>query len=160
MLENWQYLWSRCSNAFHLLLISTICAQLSLENKRWPQDIFIKNKLNSSRVIKRCTRFWTQVRILILHLSFMNHCFTLCFNQLQYLHFLSSGRVVNVISSFSYVIFITSICEITYVPRGFRSDDSRMICCQLTPTLYHCATEEYGHVLSFVYIYIYCVIYG
>ena len=29
-----------------------------------------------------------QVRILILHLSFMHHIFTLCFNQLQHLHFL------------------------------------------------------------------------
>ena len=47
-------------------------------------------------------------------------------------------------SSFSNVTFLTSIWEITYVPREFGTDDSGMICCQLTLTLYHCATEDYG----------------
>ena len=31
-------------------------------------------------------------------------------------------------SSFSYVTFVTSICEITYVPRGFRTDDPNQKC--------------------------------
>ena len=44
--------------------------------------------MHSSLVVKRCTRFWPQVLILILHLSCMHHIFTLHFNQLQYLHFL------------------------------------------------------------------------
>ena len=118
MLENCQYHWSRCSNAFHLLLISTIWAQLSLENQCWPLDILIE---------KNCTpavHSFTQVRILILHLSFINHFFTLCFNQLQYLHFLCYQVMLWMLfSSFSYVTFVTSICEITYILRGFRTDD-------------------------------------
>ena len=64
-------------------------------------------------------------------------------------HFVMLWMLFN---SFSYVTFLTSICEITYVLRWFRTDDSGMICCKLTPTLYHCATEDHGHVLLFFYI--------
>ena len=86
---------------------------------------------------------------------FYESFFTLCFNQLQYLHFLCHQILLWMFfSSFLYVTFFTSICEITYVPRGFRTDDSWMICYQLTPTLYHCATEDNGHVLLFVYLYL------
>ena len=46
---------------------------------------------------------------------------------------MSSDHVVNVIySSFLHVIFLTYICEITYVPRWSRTDDIWVICCLLT----------------------------
>ena len=52
---------------------------------------------------------------------------------------MSSYHVVNLLSSsFLFVTLLTSIYEITYVPRGFRTDDSVMIYFQLTSTLYHC----------------------
>ena len=53
--------------------IMTLLLSLSLENQLWALDIFILKRLHSSGVLKRCTRFRTQVRILILHLSFMNN---------------------------------------------------------------------------------------
>ena len=88
---------------------------------------------------------------MILHLSFMHLIFTLCFDQLQYLRFLCHQIMLGMFfSSFLHVTFLSSICEITYVRRWFRTDDSGVLCCLLTPTLYHCATEDYGHVLLFV----------
>ena len=111
--------------------------------------------MHSSSVVKRRSRFWTPVRILILHLSFMPHIFTFCFNQLQYLHFVCHQiSLWMLFSSFLHVTLLSSIYEITYVPRWFRTDDSGLICCQLTPTLYHCATEDYGHVVLLVYLYL------
>ena len=76
-------------------------------------------------------------------------------NQLLYLHFLCRIRscCVCYLAVF-HVTFLTPICETTYVPRWFRTDDSGMICCLLTPTLYHCATEDYGHALLFLYLYL------
>ena len=44
-------------------------------------------------------------------------------------------------SKFLHVTFLTSMCEITYVPRWYRTDDSGAMCCLLTPTLYYFATE-------------------
>ena len=99
---------------------------------------------------------WFQVRVLILHFSFMNHFSIFRFNQLQYLYsFMSSDHVLYVIQNFFNVTFLTSIIEFTYVPRWFRTDDRWIIfCCQLTPTLYHCATEDNGQELLFVYLYL------
>ena len=114
-------------------------------------DFYLK-KLHSSRVVKRCTRFWRQVRILILHLSFMNHFLTLCFNQLKYLHFLCHQVLLwRLSSSFSYAIF-SYLYLSNYLRSSLVSNWRRgMICCQLTPTLYHCATKDYGHILLFVF---------
>ena len=67
---------------------------------------------------------------------------------------MSSDHVLNVILQVFYGTFLTSICEITYVPRWFRTDDCGMICCQLTPTLYHFATEDRRRVLIFVCLYL------
>ena len=59
-----------------------------------------------------------------MHLSFLHHIFTLCFNQLQHLHFVCHQAMLWMLfSSFLYVTFLTSICEITYVPRGFWTND-------------------------------------
>ena len=111
--------------------------------------------MHSSLVIKRCTRFWTQVRILILNLSFMHHIFTVFLPIAAFTFLMSSGHVVN------YKQFF--ICHISYLylRNYFRSSRvsnwrSRLFCCQLTPTLYHCATEDYGHVvlLNFVYLFL------
>ena len=87
---------------------------------------YFKNMVHPSAiVIKRCTRFSKQVRIQILHLSLMHHIFTLCFYQLWYLHFLFHQDMLWILfSSFSYVTFLNSICEITYVPRRFRTGDA------------------------------------
>ena len=144
-------------NFYYMRSIITPFLPLSLENQPWPLDIFIKTKLHSSRVVKWCTRFWTQVRILILNFSFMNNFFTLCVNQLQYLYFLCHQIMLWMLfSSFLHVTFLTSVCEIIYV-NWFRKDDSGMICCQFTPTLYHCATEDCGQVLLFVYLYLHWI---
>ena len=161
-LKNCLNLGCRCSYSYHLFSMSTICTQLSplfFHCHQWINSghfrFLIKKKLHSSRVVKRCTRFWTKDRILIEHLSFMHHIFTLCFNQLQYLHFVCHQVMLWMLSSSSlHVTFFTSICAITYVSRGFRTDDSWMICFQLTLTLYHCATEDYGNVLLFAYLYL------
>ena len=120
--------------------------------------------MHSSLVMKRCTRFWTQVQILILHLSFIHHIFTLCFNQLQHLHFSCRQVMLWILfSSFSYVTFLNSICDRrfsylylwNYLRWSWVSNwRCGMICCQLTPALYHCATEDYGHTLLFVYLYL------
>ena len=64
--------------------------------------------MHTIRVVKRCTRFWTQVRIPILHLSFMHHIFTLCFNQLQYLHFLYHQIML-------WMLFRSFLCHISYL---------------------------------------------
>ena len=74
-------------NVYYVRSIITIILPLSPVNQQWPLYIFNIKKMHSSRVVKRLTRFWMQVWILILHLSFMPHIFTLCFNQFQYLHF-------------------------------------------------------------------------
>ena len=85
---------------------------------------------------------------------FSESIFTLGFYQLQYLYFLMSSEcVLNIIQKYFNVTFLTSICEITCVPRWFRTHDLG-ICCHLTPTLYHCATKNYGHVLLFVYLHL------
>ena len=142
-------------NVYYVRSIITIILSLSPVNQQWPPLIFNKKKLHYSRVVKRCTRFWTQVRILILHLSFMHRIFTLYFNQLQYLHFVCHQIMLWMIfSRFLHATFLTSICEISHVPRWSRTDDSWIIYCLLTTTLYHCATEDYGHVLLFVYLYL------
>ena len=59
-------------NVYYVLSIITITLPLSPANQLYP------NKLHSSRVVKRSTRSWTQIRILILHLSFLPHSFTNC----------------------------------------------------------------------------------
>ena len=68
--------------------------------------------------------------------------------------FTSSDHVLNGIYQFLYVTFLNSICKITYVPRWIRTYESGMIFCQLPPTLHHCETEDYEHVLLFEYLYL------
>ena len=84
---------------YYVRSIITTILPLSPVNHQWPLYVVNKKKCTPvfSLVIKRCTRFRTQVRIRILHLSIMHHIFTLCFNQLQHLHLMSSGHVVKVI---------------------------------------------------------------
>ena len=92
MLENCQYLRSRCSNAparalsMHVVLFLQyalnylpIPSIVTRESTLTTGHFLFKKKLDSSRVVKRCTRFWTQVHILrfcshllwiIFHISF------------------------------------------------------------------------------------------
>ena len=122
-------------------------------------DIEISNIFNLNKRFfffffkKQCTLFWTQVRILILRLYFMHHIFTLCFNQLQHLHFLCRQVMLWMLfSSFSYVTFLTSICEITYVPRGFRTDDAGWFAVNW---LQHYTTVPRKTTDMYCYLYIY-----
>ena len=110
--------------------------------------------MHSSLGIKRCTRFWMQIRIPILHSYFMHNIFTLCFKQLQHLHFLWHQVMLWILFS-SFSCHISYLYLWNYLCSSWVSNWRReMICCQLTPTLYHCATEDYGHVLLFVYLYL------
>ena len=82
---------------------------------------------------------------------FMNHFFTFCFNQLQYLKFLCHQVMLwRLFCSFSYFTFLTSIYEITFLV-GFVLTTAGWFAEKLTPTLYHCATEDYWQVLLFVF---------
>ena len=108
--------WYRCSydydlivlNVYYMRSIITVILSLTPVIQQWPFLIFNKKKLHSSLVIKRRTRFCTQVRILILNLSFMHNIFTLCFNQLQHLHFLCHQVML-------WMLFSSFSCHISYL---------------------------------------------
>ena len=91
------------------------------------------------------TRFQTQVRIQVLHLSFMNY--------LSH-HVLTNYSIYVNRSYFEchLVVFESHLvvfeCYIpyhyfwNYLRTSLVSNSRPRICCQLTPTLYHCATED------------------
>ena len=84
------------------------------------------------------TRFQTQVRIQILHLSFMNYLS----------HHVLTNYSIYVNRSYFDCHLVAFECYIPYLyfwnysRTSFVSNSRPRIFCQLTPTLYHCATED------------------
>ena len=91
------------------------------------------------------TRFQTQVRIQILHLCFMKYLS----------HHVLTNYSIYVNRSYFECHLVVFECHLVvfecYIPyHYFRnylrtslvSNSRPRICCQLTPTLYHCATED------------------
>ena len=106
------------------------------------------------------TRFQTQVRIQILHLSFVNY--------LSH-HVLTNYSIYiclcqQIIFECHLVVFechlVVLQCYIPYLNfwnysrTSLISNSRPRICCQFTQTLYHCAKEDQAHVLLFFYLYL------
>ena len=138
-------------NVYYVCSSITIIFQLSTVNQQWPLQIFNKKELHSSRVVKRRTRFWTHVRILFLHLTFMPHIFTVCFNQLQYLHF--ACQQIMLFSSFLMSHFLPLFVKLLTFLVGFKlttRDDLLSIDSNTLP-LCHGKLKTYFAICIFIF---------
>ena len=107
-----------CSSCYYVSSITSIFLPLSLENQPWQLDIFINKKAALQSYRKTMNSFLDAG-------SHPNCAFFLYVSLFHIMFYQPSYHVVNLLfSSFLYITFLTSICEITYVPRGFRTDDA------------------------------------
>ena len=99
------------------------------------------------------TRFQTQVRIQILHLTFMNYFSHHVLTNYSFYIFLCQQNMFSMpFSSFWMLRSLPLFLKLLTYLDPLVSNTLPRICCQLTPALYHWATEDLAHVLLFVYL--------
>ena len=109
------------------------------------KGVWLARQLNCSGI-----SFWKQVRIqhdsALSLMYYFSHYFL---KDKMIFVFMSSKRVFND-NLYLNVTFLPSVCLITHVPRSFQvrnliqHSDFMNHFFTLTPTLYYCATEDYG----------------